>query len=202
MQLEAKNNELSQSLQRSQEQEFASKTKIDELKAKQSIRDNLKAELESLTKEHLLLEELYHQQKLSLSTLRRENVRTQQTKELNESLVREKEGASNSVSVLRREVAKLQMLLKDRETDIKNKEGQIATLKESLWKAQEKYVEKTKSLESKYQCIKNINQELEESLFSFKNRPVHRSRHHKRSESSHLSHSVTPTNTGNVTPTM
>ncbi|XP_019858430.1 PREDICTED: hamartin-like [Amphimedon queenslandica] len=151
---------------------------------------------------HLLLEELYHQQKLSLSTLRRENVHTQQTKELNESLVKEKEGASNSVSVLRREVAKLQMLLKDRETDIKNKEGQIATLKESLWKAQEKYVEKTKSLESKYQCIKNINQELEESLFSFKNRPVHRSRHHKRSESSHLSHSVTPTNTGNVTPTM
>ena len=49
------------------------------------------------------------------------------------------------MSVLRREVAKLQMLLKDRETDIKNKEGQIATLKESLWKAQEKYVEKTKA---------------------------------------------------------
>ena len=54
-------------------------------------------------------------------------------------------GASNSVSVLRREVAKLKMLLKDRENDIKNKEGQIAALKESLCKAQEKHEEKTKA---------------------------------------------------------
>ena len=54
-------------------------------------------------------------------------------------------GASNSVSVLRREVAKLKMLLKDRENVIKNKEGQIAALKESLCKAQEKHEEKTKA---------------------------------------------------------
>ena len=48
------------------------------------------------------------------------------------------------MSALKREVSKLKMSLKDRDGDVEQKEAQIAALKESLLKAQEKYTEKAK----------------------------------------------------------
>ena len=46
----------------------------------------------SLTKEHLLVEELYHQQQLTVATLKCECTQLEQMKALNEALTREKEG--------------------------------------------------------------------------------------------------------------
>ena len=48
------------------------------------------------------------------------------------------------MSALKREVSKLKMSLKDRDGDVEQKEAQIAALKESLLKAQEKHTEKAK----------------------------------------------------------
>lgn len=46
----------------------------------------------SLTKEHLLVEELYHQQQLTVAALRSECTQLKEIKALNEALSKEKEG--------------------------------------------------------------------------------------------------------------
>ena len=90
-----------------------------------------------VTKEHLLVEDLYHQQQLTVATLRCECTQLEQMKALNEALSKEKEGyilrlsqlqlcniyiyiyvfidANNSLSVCKMEIMKLKQLLEEKQ---------------------------------------------------------------------------------------
>jgi chromosome segregation ATPase len=116
----------------------------------------------------LILEELYHQQQLTLTTLRTEHTQTQQLNNVNESLVKEKETALNSRNVWKKEVMKLQMLLKENQAKIQEKDSLIDSMRNLLQLAQDTCKEKIQSVESKYQTIKSINHQLELKILEIK----------------------------------
>ena len=115
----------------------------------------------ALTKEHLLVEELYHQQQLTVAALRSECTQLKEIKALNEALSKEKEGyifylsfsysiyiyiyidADYRLSVCKVEIKKLKQLLEENKTEMKKRDNQIVSLKSFLQTAQEKYVEKS-----------------------------------------------------------
>lgn len=164
--MKRKNKELTQNLQTTLSLEEENII----LKAKLSETSKLQTQIESMMKEQLVVEELYHQQKLTMGILCRENTELHQLQSLNETLNNEKEGFQKQLHTSKKDLKMLKALVREKDEKLVKQEKEILELRNNLAKLQKQCHDKNESIERKYQSIKNINQCLEESILQLKGR--------------------------------